>query len=220
MPVGNEFQNALFNNSMMIFNSLSFYSPIIICVSIVVFSMFTATMEKAFVFFVWIFIITFIRIITFKGLSYDKEPVADIPSVCLTGLSELFIPRDVTYSTYILTFTMMYFITPMVMISAQNKINAINYSVLGFFIAYIILDLFIKITLSCIPGFVSKLVIGNILSGLFLGGLISGLIMYGSNLKSYLYINEVNTNKEVCTMPSKQQFKCRVFKDGTLIGNL
>jgi hypothetical protein len=50
-----------------------------------------------------IFIITFIRIITFKGLSYDKEPVADIPSVCLTGLSELFIPRDVTYSTYILT---------------------------------------------------------------------------------------------------------------------
>jgi hypothetical protein len=220
MPVGNEFQNALFNNSMMIFNSLSFYSPIIICVSIVVFSMFTATMEKAFVFFVWIFIITFIRIITFKGLSYDKEPVADIPSVCLTGLSELFIPRDVTYSTYILTFTMMYFITPMVMISAQNKINAINYSVLGFFIAYIILDLFIKITLSCIPGFVSKLVIGNILSGLFLGGVISGLIMYGSNLKSYLYINEVNTNKEVCTMPSKQQFKCRVFKDGTLIGNL
>ena len=103
MPVGNEFQNSLFNNSMMIFNSLSFYAPIIICVSIVVFSMFTATMEKAFVFFVWIFIITFIRIITFKGLSYDKEPVADIPSVCLTGLSELFIPRDVTYSTYILT---------------------------------------------------------------------------------------------------------------------
>ena len=220
MPVGNEFQNALFNNSMMIFNSLSFYAPIIICVSIVVFSMFTATMEKAFVFFVWIFIITFIRIITFKGLSYDKDPVADIPSVCLTGLSELFIPRDVTYSTYILTFTMMYFITPMVMISSQNKINAINYGVLGFFIAYIILDLFIKITLSCIPGFVSKLVIGNILSGLFLGGVISGLIMYGSNLKSYLYINEVNTNKEVCSMPSKQQFKCRVFKDGTLIGNL
>ncbi len=219
MPVGNEFQNSLFNNSMMIFNSLSFYAPIIICVSIVVFSMFTATMEKAFVFFVWIFIITFIRIITFKGLSYDKEPVADIPSVCLTGLSELFIPRDVTYSTYILTFTMMYFITPMVMISAQNKINAINYGVLGFFIAYIILDLFIKTTLSCIPGFASKLVIGNILSGLFLGGVISGLIMYGSNLKSYLYINEVNTNKEVCTMPSKQQFRCNVYKNGELVGS-
>ncbi len=220
MPAGNELQNALFNNVMNIFNSMSFYSPIIICVSIVVFSMFTATMEKAFVFFIWIFIITFIRIIVFKGLSSGKDPVTEIPNICLTGLSELFIPKDVTYSTYILTFTMMYFITPMIMVSKQNNINAINYGVLAFFIAYIALDLFIKNTLSCIPGFFSTLVIGDILSGMFLGGVIAGLIMYGSNLKSYLYINEVNTNKEVCTMPSKQQFKCRVFKDGTLIGNL
>jgi hypothetical protein len=114
----------------------------------------------------------------------------------------------------------MYFIAPMIMVSKQNNINAINYGVLAFFIAYIGLDLFIKNSLQCIPGFFSSLIIGNILSGLFLGAVIAGLIMYGSNMKSYLYINEVNTNKEVCSMPSKQQFKCRVFKDGTLIGNL
>jgi hypothetical protein len=220
MPVGNELQNALLNNVMNMFNSLSFYSPIIICVSIIVFSMFTATMEKVFVFFIWIFIITFIRIIVFKGLSSGKEPITEIPNICLTGLSELFIPKDVTYSTYILSFTMMYFITPMIMISTQNKINLINYGVLSFFIAYIALDLFIKKSLLCIPGFFSSLVIGDVLSGIFLGSVISGLIMYGSNLKSYLYINEVNTNKEVCTMPSKQQFRCNVYKDGTLVGNL
>ena len=219
MPAVNELQNALLNNTMNIFNSLSFYSPIIICVSIVVFSMFTSTMEKAFVFFVWIFIITFIRIIVFKGLSSGKDPVAEIPSICLTGLSELFIPKDVTYSTYILTFTMMYFITPMIMVSKQNNVNAINYGVLAFFIAYIILDLFIKSSLSCIPGFFSSLVIGDVLSGVFLGGVIAGLIMYGSTLKSYLYINEINTNKEVCSMPSKQQFRCSVYKDGTLVGS-
>ena len=74
--------------------------------------------------------------------------------------------------------------------------------------------------MSCIPGFFSVLVIGDILGGLALGALVSGLIMYGSSLKGYLYINEINTNKEVCNMPSKQQFKCRVFKDGTLVGNL
>ena len=55
---------------------------------------------------------------------------------------------------------------------------------------------------------------------MFLGGVIAGLIMYGSELKSYLYINEINTNKEVCSMPSKQQFKCKVYKDGTLVGNM
>jgi hypothetical protein len=216
----NEFQNALFNNSMMIVNTLSFYAPIIICVSIVTFSMFTGTMEKAMVFFIWIFIITFIRIIVFKGLSSSNEPLTKLPDVCLTGLTEIFIPQDVTYSTYILTFTMMYFIAPMIMVSKQNNINAINYGVLAFFIAYIALDLFIKKSLQCVPGIVSKVVIGNVISGLFLGAVIAGLIMYGSNMKSYLYINEVNTNKEVCSMPSKQQFKCRVFKDGTLIGNL
>jgi len=220
MPVVNEVQNTLFNSIMDIFQSLSFYSPIIICVSIITFSMFTSTIEKSIVYFVWIFIITFIRIIVFKGLSsFSKDSSIEISQKCLTGLSELFIPKDVTYSTYILTFTMMYFITPMIMVSKQNNINAINYGILAFFIAYIVLDLFIKNSLECIPGFMSKLVIGNILSGIFLGAVISGLIMYGTNLKSYLYINEVNTNKEVCSMPSKQQFRCSVYKDGTLVGS-
>ena len=220
MPETSELQNSLFKNIMNIFNSLSFYSPIIICVSIVLFSMFTATMEKAFVFFVWIFIITFIRIIVFKGFKSSEDSATAIPDICLTGLFELFIPKDVTYSTYILTFTMMYFITPMIMVSAQNKVNVLNYGVLAFFIAYIALDLFIKNTLLCIPKILSSIVIGNVLSGLFLGSLISGIIMYGSSLKSYLYINEINANKEVCSMPSTQQFKCRVYKDGTFVGEV
>ena len=219
-----DLQNALFDSTMNILNSLSFYSPIIICFSIVLFSMFTSTMEKAFVFFVWIFIITFIRIIVFKGFKSNSNSNQNVvpnemPNICLTGLSQLFIPQDITYSTYMLTFTMMYLITPMLMVSKQHNVNIINYGILGFFLAYIGLDLFIKNQLNCIKLF-SSLVIGDILSGLFLGAVISGIIMYGSTLKSYLYINEINTNKEVCSMPSKHQFKCRVFNDGTLIGNI
>ena len=212
--------NSLFESIIQNFYSLSFYSPIIICVSIVLFSMFTSTMEKGFVFFIWIFIITFIRIIVFKGFKLNQDFVSnEMPNICLTGISQLFIPKDVTYSVYILTFTMMYLFTPMLMVSKQHNVNIINYGILGFFLAYIALDLGVKYQLNCIK-LVSSLVIGDVLSGLFLGGVISGIIMYGSTLKSYLYINEINTNKEVCSMPSKQQFKCRVFKDGTLIGNM
>jgi len=200
---------------MNIFSSLSFYSPIIICFSIILFSMFTGALIKAFVLFVWIFIITFIRIIVFKGKQIDNK----IPKICSTGLSEIFIPQDITYSTYILTFTMMYFIVPMIMISVQNNVNAMNYGVLAFFICYIALDLFIKKSYSCIQIF-SRLVIGDILSGLFLGTLVAGIIMYGLNLKNYLFINEINSNKEICSMPSKQQFKCNVYRDGTLVGNI
>ena len=218
--------NVLINNTSNIFNSLSFYAPIIICVSIIVFSIFTATIEKAGVFFVWMFIITFIRIIVFIGLKSSQD--IDIPEVCLTGLTQMIIPKDVTYSTYILSFSMMYFIMPMIMISKQNNVNAINYGILAFFIGYIILDLFIKNNLSCLPkdpssmfsGILSKLVIGDVLSGIFLGGVIAGLIMYGTSLKGYLYINEINSNQEVCSMPSKQQFKCSVFKNGELVGSV
>jgi uncharacterized membrane protein len=149
-----------------------------------------------------------------------KSPENSIPDICLTGITQIFIPKDITYSTYILSFTLMYFLMPMIMLSSQSKTNAINYGVLAFFVAYIVLDLFIKKSLACIPAFFSTLVIGDVLSGVFLGGIISGLIMYGTTLKSYLYINEINANKEVCSMPSKQQFKCRVFKNGELVGNV
>jgi hypothetical protein len=176
--------------------------------------MFTATMEKAFVFFVWIFIITFLRVIALSG----RKANPDIPAICNTGLTELFVVQDYTYSTYILTFTMMYFILPMVMVSKQSNMNSLNYGVLTFFIAYIVLDLFIKNSLSCIPGFFSSLVLTDILSGLFFGGVVV-VLMYSTNLKPYLYVNEINSNKEVCSMPSKQQFRCNVYKNGEIVGS-
>ena len=215
-----EQHNPLLLNTMNIFYSLSFYSPIIICVSIVLFSMFTVTINKALFFFGWVFVITSLRIAVLKASGNDNQR-KEIPIICSTGLSEIFIPKDVLYSTYLLTFTMMYFILPMFMISVQNNVNVINYGVLAFFICYIGLDIFIKNKLLCIPTETfGKNVSGNILSGIFLGGLIAGIIMYGTQLKVYLYINEINSNKEVCSMPSKQQFKCKVYKDGTLVGNI
>ena len=208
--------DTVMGSSMNLLYSLSFYSPIIILISVLLFSIFTGSISKVAWYYLWVFVITFLRVILFKSTGYSDE---SIPEICSTGLTDIFIPKDVTYSTYILTFTMMYFFFPMVMVSNQSNINVINYGVLAFFITYIMLDLFIKSSLHCIPSFFSKLVIGNIVSGLFLGGVIAGIIMYGSNLKGYLFINEVNNNKEVCSMPSKQQFKCSVYKNGELVGS-
>ena len=106
----------------------------------------------------------------------------------------------------------------MIMISSQSKSNAMNYGIIALFIAYILIDLFIKKSLSCITGFFSSLVLTNILSGVFFGSVIS-LGMYSSTLKKYLYINEINSNREFCSMPSKQTFRCNVFRDGTLVSS-
>jgi len=204
-----ELQKDISNSMMNVFNSLSFYSPLIILSSVFVFSMFTSTISKFGWYLLWFFTISCVRYFMYKA-----SPTPDAANICNT-----FIPLDYTYSTYVLTFTMVYFLLPMILVSKQNNTNAINYGVLAFFVSYIALDLFIKKSLACIPAFFSTLVIGNFLGGI-LGGVIAVLVMYGSTLNNYLFINEVNTNKEVCSMPSKQQFKCRVFKDGTLIGDL
>ena len=205
-----KFQQVLSNNMMNVFNSLSFYSPLIILSSIFILSMFTATIAKFGWYLLWFFIITCIRYFIYSASILDFRA----PPICNT-----FIPLDYTYSTYILTFTMAYLVMPMILISKQNNINSLNYGVLALFISYIVLDLFIKNSLKCIPTILSSVVIGNFLGGL-LCGIIAVMVMYGTTLKDYLYINEVNTNKEVCSMPSKQQFKCKVYKDGTLIGDI
>ena len=213
-----EQQNVNLNNVLNVLNSLSFYAPLIICMSILLISMFTSTMEKASVFFLWIFVITFLRICIFSVFGNNNN-ATQIPAICLTGNIQMFIPSDVTYSMYILCFSLAYFVTPMIMLSTQTNTNSINYGVLSFFVAYIALDIFIKKSLSCIQTVFSSLVIGDIMSGLFLGALIAGPLMYGTKFNNYLYINEINSNKEVCSMPTKQQFKCSVYKNGELVGS-
>lgn len=204
-----DIQQKEFSSKMMnIFNSLSFYSPLILISSIFMFSMFTATLSKFGWFLLWGFVITCLRWIVYKPFDTGK------PSACNT-----FIPYDYTYSTYILSFTMMYFIFPMIMVTKQNNINSINYGVLAVFIGYIALDLFIKRSAACINSYFSQLVIIDLISGMFFGILIS-LSMYSTSLKGSLFINEINSNREVCSMPSKQQFKCSLYKNGELVSSL
>lgn len=201
--------------------SLSFYAPLIVTVSILVFSIFSSSLEKAGVYLLWIFVITFLRVIIMKliQMSQKSSIPQQVPEICLTGLTQIFIPQDITYSTYILCFTMFYLIMPMIMVSSQSHTDSMNYVVMAFFIAYILFDLFIKKTLACIPSLFSVSVFGDIISGCGLGALIAGPLMYGTSLRSLLYINELNSNKEVCSMKSKQQFRCSVYKNGELVSS-
>lgn len=59
----------------------------------------------------------------------------------------------------------------------------------------------------------------NVMTGLSLSAAIVTL-MYAGGSSKYLFFNETQSNKEVCSMPKNQTFKCNVFKNGELIGNL
>ena len=59
-------------------------------------------------------------------------------------------------------------------------------------------------------------IFGDIVGGGGLGALVSALV-FSSPISNYLFINELSSNKETCSMPSKQTFKCSVYKNGELI---
>ena len=44
--------------------------------------------------------------------------------------------------------------------------------------------------------------------------------MYAGGSSKYLFFNEVSSNKEMCSQPNKQTFKCSVYKNGELIGSV
>ena len=50
-------------------------------------------------------------------------------------------------------------------------------------------------------------------------GSIWGLVIDSTNMANLAYYSGVS-NKEVCSMPSKQTFKCQMYKNGTLVGNV
>ena len=83
---------------------------------------------------------------------------------------------------------------------------------------YIFLDLSMKKQMGCTKNITNVGIAGNFFSGTLLGAGLSALL-YTTSIKNLLYISEVNSDNEVCSMPSQQKFKCRVYKNGELVGS-
>ena len=63
----------------------------------------------------------------------------------------------------------------------------------------------------------------GVIFGLILGlviGTIYYVIIKGSGNELLLYNTDFISNKVACSRPSKQQFKCAVYKNGELLRNL
>ena len=95
--------------------------------------------------------------------------------------------------------------------------GAPNFWVFSVLLVYFFLDLFIKIYKNCIVKMGDLFL--NILLGLASSALIVSL-MYAGGSGKYLFFNEVSSNKEICSQPKKQTFKCSLYKNGELVGNI
>ena len=114
------------------------------------------------------------------------------------------------FSTFVFAFTFMYLCLPMF------TTGYINYWIVVPLLVYWFLDIFMKIWRGCATAIdlFGNAVLGAACSSMFV------TIMYASGIGDWLIFNETSSNKDVCYKPNEQTFKCKVFKDGTLVGTI
>ena len=112
-------------------------------------------------------------------------------------------------SSLLISFTAAYLILPM------KYNNQMNYAVLAFLLCLLVIDILTKVQNRCTT------YAGSILGGLvgFLLGTIWYIIFHVSGFDSLLYFDELRSDNVVCSRPTKQTFKCSVYKNGELISS-
>ena len=106
-------------------------------------------------------------------------------------------------------FTFSYLLIPML------ETNTINPVVLAFLIIFSGINIYYQLFNFCTNAMGVAL---SIIMGLILGGIWFGIFM-ASGQRNLLFYSELNSNNVICERPSKQTFRCSVYKNGRLISN-
>jgi hypothetical protein len=185
---------------------LSFFSPIILATSITSLS-FIFQNFKGLRYLGFLIAACIVR--NYIYMVSGSSPVINDRTICTSIQYSKY--GNPTFSAFVFAFTIMYLSLPMFSNGAPNFWVFIS------LISYFLIDIFIKIYKNCVIK-MSDLFI-NVLLGLASAALIVTL-MYAGGSGKHLFFNEVSSNKEICYQPKEQTFRCEIFKDGTLVGNL
>jgi hypothetical protein len=161
---------------------------------------------KGFGFLLWLIVFSWLRSLLLEitgapPLESKTNDVCDMVQYSKYGNS--------TFSMFFIAFSLVYLCTPMILNSQ------INYWILSAFIFYFLLDAGIRYYSGCIDKMADVFI--NTVIGLA-SGIVSVMTLYMMNKQEFLFFNEMSSTKDVCSMPSKQTFKCNVYKNGELIG--
>lgn len=186
--------------------TLSFYSPLIIAIVITSLS-FIFQNFKGLIYLGFLIAFCLVR----ESIYYfnNATPMQDKGDICSAIQYSNY--GNPSFSSFVFAFTITYLFVPMFYTGATN------YWMFTALITYLCIDIYVKIYEKCIL-YTSDLFL-NIVAGIFCGYLIISLMGWGGSNK-YLFYNEQNSNKEVCSQPSTQTFKCKVYKDGELVGSI
>lgn len=204
-PQSNQSAGSLvLSNPFNIVEFLVFYAPVVLAT--IIFIIPTAVMDaKGAVYLALLIGVCCLRIFIFWLLG--RDPYYNDNTVCtMVKYSDY---GNSYISIFVIAYTFMYLCSPMF----YN--NSINYMVLSLLILYLVISIGIFFYRNCIKSTTDVFI--NVLFGAFMGTLIPIFFYMGGSSK-YLFFNEMSNGKDVCTMPSKQTFKCNVYKNGQIIG--
>ena len=193
-------------NPMSLILFLTFYSPVITSTTVLGVSFFHQNF-KGIIFLGYLLGCCILRYFIYMYIS-KPESNTNTGSNEICNAIEFSKYGNATFSMFVFGFIAAYIFIPMFL----N--NSINFMVLFGLIIYCATDIFVKMTNNCIQS--RSEVFFNFLAGLVSSGVLVGF-MYAGGSSKYLFFNETQSNKEVCSMASTQTFKCQVYKNGELI---
>jgi hypothetical protein len=184
---------------------LSIFSPIIVA-SILVCMSFVFQNFKGFVYLGFLLGVVIIRTYIYQGAGAKEFTRGN--SLCDSVQYTKY--GNGTFSSFVLAFTMMYLFIPMFLSYGTN------YWIVTIFLVYFFSDIFVKVQNNCVP--YSAYLFIDVLAGAISASIIISLMYFGGSA-NFLFFNEMSGGADTCSMPSKQTFKCSVYKNGELISN-
>jgi hypothetical protein len=185
---------------------LSFFSPIILAISITSLS-FIFQNFKGLIYLGFLIGACVVR--NYVYMMAGSKPIFNDGTICTTVQYSKY--GNPTFSVFVFSFTIMYLSLPMFSNGAPN------FWIFLLLVSYFFIDMFVKLYKNCIVQKADLFL--NVLLGLALSALIVSL-MYSGGSGKYLFFNEVSSNKEICYQPKEQTFKCSLFKNGQLVSTL
>jgi len=180
----------------------SISSPLILPISILLYSAFqTSTSGIPYMVFLIIFI--FVRSKLFKVEDSGK---------CINNIP--FFGKTKNADVFISIFSLSYILLPMIILKSYNVASII------IVICFTTVNLALSWYKQCYTN--PSFLIGDIFFSI-VSGVVSILIIiaYNSSLnvtdKNFLFIDSSGSSKEICSMPTKQNFKCNVYQNGQLV---
>ena len=188
-----------------ILNLTSALSPLLVAFLLVMISLFNQNV-KGLIYLAGILVTSLVNLVV--GFTLNQRKYSDASVMCdfigIPYLTNFIVPSS---SAMVHAFTIAYLLFPMY---DTKQVNVPLMTVLSLFL---VLDGFSKYKNRC----TNKMGISlGVLLGALMGYSWFAIFKYSGN-ESLLYYNDLQSNNVQCSRPSKQTFKCKVYKNGEVI---